>query len=364
MTTNQMITTNQIHQLSNEDLLNATVRAAEAERSATVGLIRLLMEVDRRKLFLEQGYSSMFVFCTRALRLSEHAAYSRITAARSSRRFPYLLKALAEGDLSLSTVGLLAPHLDEGNCAALIEAARGKSTRDVERQVAAVHSGPRPRSSVRALPAPVVSGPIAIPPLLLDARVDSPPPAAAESAVARPSAMGSSSMLDTNASGKVDQPAASRRYVVKIAIDESTHAKLQELRALMRHQVPSGDPAEIIDRALTALLEKVRRQKCGVVSRPKSGVARAKNRRGPASRAIPAAVRRDVWSRDEGRCAFVGVDGRCNESAFVEFHHVVPFARGGASTTENVQLRCRAHNFHEAVRVFGERHMTQAVRSG
>ena len=58
------------------------------------------------------------------------------------------------------------------------------------------------------------------------------------------------------------------------------------------------------------------------------------------SRAIPAAVRRAVWGRDEGRCAFVGTHGRCRETAFLEYHHRQPFAAGGKATVENIELRC------------------------
>jgi len=35
---------------------------------------------------------------------------------------------------------------------------------------------------------------------------------------------------------------------------------------------------------------------------------------------------------------------RCSETAFLEFHHLRPVARGGRSTVENLELRCRAHN--------------------
>ena len=72
-----------------------------------------------------------------------------------------------------------------------------------------------------------------------------------------------------------------------------------------------------------------------------------------SGRRIPAAVRRAVWHRDEGRCAFVGRTGRCSETAFLEFHYVAPYAAGGAATADNVQLRCRAHNQYEARRFFG-----------
>jgi 5-methylcytosine-specific restriction endonuclease McrA len=79
-------------------------------------------------------------------------------------------------------------------------------------------------------------------------------------------------------------------------------------------------------------------------------VSRAREARGVAttSRHIPAAVRRAVWARDEGRCAFIGSRGRCTERGFLEFHHVLPFADGGAAVVENIQLRCRAHNQYES----------------
>ncbi|HSL20539.1 MAG TPA: HNH endonuclease [Vicinamibacterales bacterium] len=73
------------------------------------------------------------------------------------------------------------------------------------------------------------------------------------------------------------------------------------------------------------------------------------------SRRIPAAVRREVWARDGGRCAFVGRQGRCTETGFLEFHHVAPYARGGEARPDNIALRCRAHNAYEAELDFGER---------
>ena len=47
---------------------------------------------------------------------------------------------------------------------------------------------------------------------------------------------------------------------------------------------------------------------------------------------------------DEGRCAFISGTRRCTETAFLEFHHVVPYANGGAATVRNIELRCRADN--------------------
>jgi hypothetical protein len=61
-----------------------------------------------------------------------------------------------------------------------------------------------------------------------------------------------------------------------------------------------------------------------------------------------------VWARDQGRCGFVGTEGRCEETGRLEFHHVVPFAQGGPTTESNLQLRCRVHNAFEAGEIFGD----------
>ena len=104
--------------LSDADLLTQTLRAAQEERQSTAQLIALLMEVDARRLYLGEGYPSLFAYCTEctgALRLSEHAAYGRIEAARAARSFPIVLDLLRCGDLTLTTIGLLRPHLTTEN---------------------------------------------------------------------------------------------------------------------------------------------------------------------------------------------------------------------------------------------------------
>ena len=79
-------------------------------------------------------------------------------------------------------------------------------------------------------------------------------------------------------------------------------------------------------------------------------------RREERSRHIPNAVKRAVWWRDGGQCAFVSADGRrCGERAFLELHHIQPYALDGPPTAGNITLRCRRHNQYEADMVFGPR---------
>ncbi|HWV88895.1 MAG TPA: HNH endonuclease signature motif containing protein, partial [Burkholderiales bacterium] len=48
---------------------------------------------------------------------------------------------------------------------------------------------------------------------------------------------------------------------------------------------------------------------------------------------------------------------RCASRDYLEYDHVVPVARGGTATVENLRLRCRAHNQLEAERVYGREFM-------
>ena len=141
---------------------------------------------------------------------------------------------------------------------------------------------------------------------------------------------------------------APERYKIQFTASRELHEKLRYAQDLLRHVIPSGDVAGVFDRALSALIEQMEKQKCAATSRPREPRASA-----PGSRHIPAAVRREVWRRDGGRCAFVGARGRCHERGFLEFHHVVPFAAGGAADAGNIELRCRAHNLYEAELFFG-----------
>jgi 5-methylcytosine-specific restriction endonuclease McrA len=162
-------------------------------------------------------------------------------------------------------------------------------------------------------------------------------PVAGEASPAEPT------MVQFKAKPAIVQPLAAERYKVQFTVTKETFDKLRRVQDLMRHACPSGDVAVVVDRALTLLLQHLERTKVAQVSRPQPRRVTASG-----SRHIPAAVRRAVWSRDDGQCAFIGAHGRCTERGFLEFHHVVPFADGGTAVVENTRLRCRAHNQHES----------------
>jgi len=326
--------------LSDREVLAQLESAVDHECQASAHVVALLMEVDARKLYAAQSCSSLFTFCVVVLHFSEHAAYLRIETARAACRCPLILERLASGSVHLTAVSLLAPHLTAENHTVLLDAAHHKSKREVEQLVACLRPKPDVPAAIRKLPAPSHA----------EARAMAAP---ANDPAVEVSTMPARAVVPDSASAPRNRPPtiaplAPERFKVQFTVGRETYEKLRRVQDLMRHTVPDGDPAAIFDRALTLLLSAVSKEKCAEVKNPRP--SRAVKR---GSRHIPSAVRREVWHRDGGQCAFRGERGRCTETGFLEFHHIVPFARGGATTCQNLELRCRQHNVYEAEQQFG-----------
>jgi hypothetical protein len=335
--------------LSDQDLLTRLHGLAGNEREATAELVAHLAALDARPpAYLGQGYSSLFSYCTQALRLAEDAACNRIEAARACRRFPGILDLLADGSVTLTSVRLLSRHLTAENHTSVLSRARGRSRREIETLVAELAPRPDAPTSVRKLPAPM-------PPLSLPSSLPVALPAASQ---AVPPTLPPPVRTDAR---PIVQPTAPERYRVQFTIGRETHDKLRRLQALLRREIPDGDAGAIFDRAVTLLLDKVERAKLGLAARPRRPPSiRPRTDKGPvlpaASRQVPRAVQRAVWTRDAAQCAFVSTSGhRCTERTFLEFHHVQPWATGGPATVGNISLRCRAHNQYEGELDFGPR---------
>src|SRR5262245_5202823 len=122
--------------ISNAQLIERVRELVRRGNAVEAELMDHLAEVDARQLYLEEGCSSMFVYCVRVLHFAEGVAYKRIQAARAARRHPQLMAALRAGDLHLTAIGLLAPKLTESNRLQLIDAARHLGTDEIRRMLA------------------------------------------------------------------------------------------------------------------------------------------------------------------------------------------------------------------------------------
>jgi 5-methylcytosine-specific restriction endonuclease McrA len=185
---------------------------------------------------------------------------------------------------------------------------------------------------------------------------------------------------------------------VELTATDSLVDKLDRARALLSHKLPGCDIADVIEQAVTMLVERLEAKRFGArrtkkttsqaatmapktadptdadqapprpsESSPTGAEARA-TPAGPSlpsvpskppvpskpSRYVPAQVRRAVYERDGARCAHIDTEGRrCTEQGQLEIDHIVPWALGGPTTVDNLRLACRGHNAQAARQAFG-----------
>ena len=333
--------------LTDSSLLRDLKSLVSQDRTTTALLIAHLGETDVRRLYAPAGYPSMYEYCIHELHFSEQTAFKRIRVARLARQFPSIYGMLADGRSHLSGLVALSAYLTSENGEALLAAAAHKSKTQLEQLLA--ERFPQPDLPVLIAPlAPSTYDGQLSPGRVKFSRTEhtstSPSPARGPTVPPEPPA-------------KVS-PLSPERYAIQCTVPRITFEKLQHARELLGHAVPSGDLAQLLDRALDALNEKLERQKFAKTERPRVC------RRSDDARHIPASVKRTVWERDGGRCTFVGESGhRCESRTRLEYDHVEPVATGGHATVKGLRLRCRAHNQYAAEQAFG-RDFMNAKREG
>jgi hypothetical protein len=318
--------------LSNEALRRELTTKAARENEATAELLAHIAEFDERKLYLPAAYESMLAYCTGELQLSEDAAKKRIQVARVSRGCPAVLEALESGRVHLTGLRLLAPHITPGTAEELLTAATHKTKEAIERLLAE-------RSPRLDVPAMVV-------------------PTCIEGAP------GHLRNVDPQALAGADTPPARDRvtplsaesFAVQFTRSREADERFRYAQVLLGHHVKSGDLAEVYDRAMKALIEKLERVRLGACSRPRKRGRPTQ----PGSRHIANDVKRAVWIRDQGQCTFTSESGRrCEARSDLQYDHVKEYARGGEATVDNIRLRCPGHNQHTAEQTYGAGFMRQ-----
>jgi hypothetical protein len=346
-----------VSQLSNEALASHLKELAIRDRAGTSELLGHLSEFDRRRLYAPAGYASMHEYCVRELRMSDDATFARIRTARACRRFPGILAAIEDGRFTVTSVVLLAPHLKSLTREAgreLLRAAVNKRVREIRLLLAERF----PRPDVPALLMPVAASP---PPVAFR-QLGSNPVAEMvpeSEALAMPSAAvtASASPLPAPATHPLVAPLSPGRFVFQMTISQSAHDKLRRLRALMSHEIPSGDLEQVFEKALDIAIAEREKRKYGATDKP-----RPAQRGRDDSRHIPAEVRRAVRERDQDRCTFVSADGqRCEATTLLEFAHDDPYATGGGKTAGNIRLLCQTHNQLEAEQTYGAEFMKNKI---
>jgi hypothetical protein len=324
--------------LSPEALTAKLVELRSDERRMLIEFLRHLAEVDRRELYLELGYSSLFAFCTDHLRLTRSAAFRRTTACRLLAKHPDIADYLGDGRLCLTTLVELRNVLDDAGCREILDRASGMTEDEVKLLVATLTPQSVPAPMLRKLPSPV------------------PPPAPVSAGPAlTPRVPPAEVPIEPRRPAPRVEPISHELRLLRVAVSAELAADLEKVKSALSHKIPDGDLEKVLHECIRVTLEACDKRRRGSLNpRPIHAHPNVN------SRHIPAHVKRTVWTRDGGSCTFVGSTGhRCNSTHQVEFHHVAPFGKGGETTSENLTLLCARHNGYRAKQDYGSAHMAR-----
>lgn len=358
-----------LRRLDSWALRNFVTTAAQSERNYLVKVLHGLQEIERRRLFLEWGFPSLHQFCVDALGYSEGSAARRVQASRLLKDVPEVEAKPADGTLSLSVAAQAQTFFyRESKTAAaytpqqkreVLATLNHKTSRETERELLKLSPQSLPQERIRQV--------------------------------------------------------SPEHQELRLILDADLLAAIEEFKALASHQIGNnaiptsctqsapGHFQEVFRLALTIANEALRKKKLGVERKPRatpkkpkasaktyeakqptplihnatptpewpvlssgresklkvalySGSGRQQHQHQP-SRFIPVAIKRAVWERDGGNCAYLDpmTRRRCCSRVRLQFDHFpTPFARGGESTFENLRLACSRHNAYASEKLFGK----------
>jgi hypothetical protein len=375
----------EIRNLSNDALMSGTVELIQQERKITAALIEYLAELERRKLYLGLGFSSLHDYLVRKHGFSEGAAGRRVRAAKLLMDLPEVSEALAQGRVSLSNVSAVQGFIQQ------------------EQQK---HHQPLPTESKREILEQVQG----LSRRECDQRLFELSP--------------ESSPLLQDRQRLVGDELTQISFVASADLME----KLEKLRALLSNSLrPGSGYAELFDRlaeialfkldpALKEARAQARRERAQ--AKEKSDKNKGQQNQGqeqeqvqnengtskekgsadvdqssqhsnthcapPAEQTnaptlmpksaststppkplfikrqpLPQALKRGVYLKSGGQCSFVDLKSgvRCNSRVYLQSDHVTPVCQGGETTSGNLRTLCRAHNQWEAIQKLGSARM-------
>ncbi len=292
---------------SGNELVTNLKMLVDRERKIGVEILKYLCEVDRRKLHVEFGYSSLFEFTVKELKYSEGSTYRRIAAMQAMREIPILKEKIATGLLSVSTVADVA-------CVLKAEAKREQST----------------------ICSPGGSAALA---LKLGVR---------QKQDLYMSFTGKSSrQVKQELAAKFSdvQSNVTRGKEFKVNMSSVLESRISEFKALASHRLNAGTDEEILALMLELSLKQLDRERTG--KREATTTAAPANRCVKNSRYIPVAIKQLVWKRAQHKCEYISLETRirCATAHYLQIEHIKPHSHGGSSTDhENLKLLCGAHN--------------------
>ena len=327
-----------------DELDRAIVNLSARINAANYELLVLVRRFDERAGWLKWGFLSCSDWLHWRCDLSLSAAREKVRVAHALKALPAIAQAFCLGKLSYSKVRALVRVADRSNEDELLSFAQKTTAARVEercrelrnsdtdstieanrvhaRRSLHVSRDPARGTMTITVELPVESGE------LIDKALDRARDANAsnnaefaEEAWSAQRADALLTMASAYLSGHREEAAGgSENYQVTVHVD---HTAMTEGRGR------SGLPIETV-RRIACDADRV------IIVEDEDGEPLSVGRK---TRAVPAAIKRALWSRDKG-CAFPG----CRNRRFVDAHHVRHWSAGGETSLDNLMLLCSRHH--------------------
>ncbi len=357
--------------LSDDDLLKRMRNLVQQERTLVTEILHHLKEVERRKLYSELGYRSLFDYAVRELGYSEGQAGRRIGAMKLLRELPQkeakeLERKIEDGSLNLTNICQAQSFFNEVKKASAHKPLQMEDKLEVLKELE--HKSSRQGQAA-----------------LMEKR----------------QGVG----LGVSLPKEKTRALSGERSELRLVLSRELMAELEEVRALLGQKALGMSWAELIGEMAALSQEALKDKKFGkrrgaVSSTPAPKRCRVETRAseeeyrtseapqaelepqpqqgptmssqvkdniglklrsqgkdivGPKPRSISKSKRYRVWERDRGACM------KCGSKVGLQVDHIVPVARGGGCEEENLRLLCGGCNVRQGVKELGLEKMNRRV---
>jgi hypothetical protein len=327
------------------------------EQHAMADFLVALAEFDRQRGWLELGYSGLFPFLHR-LGLSKAASFFRMKAAELIQRYPEIVEPLEDGRLCITTMASLAKVLTPTNRAEVLPRFFHRSGVEAKAIVAELAPAASPPTKTIVTVTPLRPPLPRLPgrPSQAEDRGSSGEPRGPDE-----STLDSAGALAVERSPTVRaEPLTPTETRLHITVSPEFLDKLEAARLALSHAMPGASAEGVLTAGLDLVLDRAAKRK-GLVAKPRPAPANAPA--GPGAATIPAAVRREVWARDQGKCQWpIDGGGICGSELRPELDHVHLKCRGARPIASGIRVLCHLHNQLAARLALGNEVMDQYTR--
>jgi len=296
-----------LKKIKDNELLLQIKEYVSDERRALVCILAHLREIERRRLYSERGFKSLFDYAVGELSYSEDQAARRIQAMRLIKDVPEVEHKIASGELSLSNahqVQTLFRNLEQK------ESDRMMTKVEKLKVLASVEHKSR-REAERVL-------------------IKWQPQAALPK--------------------ERERIVANDISEVRFLLSEKLKAKLEAVRSLLGPRGVGLGYAELFEEMSDLSLQALKTKRFGKNRTNRVGSKKAVTlqpvQQSNNPRYISKAMKHQIWERDRGSCT------RCGGQRNLNYDHIRPVALGGKSESENLRLLCFACNQRASTKIF------------